>query len=563
MAPGDAVASDECSRPAPPNGAATLVPSFGVRLGCSLTGRLSHLARRFWRPHAWSARTSIRPRLPPYRAIHQRRLQTTAATPGVAGGEAQHFVSGADIPADWWTLFHSRALNALIEQALAHNADLKAAQAALLVAHENVLAQRGNYFPKVSAGASITREKDPSATLAPVPSNNSFLYTSDHASAQRLLHARRVRPQQTNGRIPAAQEQASRYQMIAADITLSTNVANAVFQKASLDDQIDATNELIGIDRQMLSLLQYQQSKGYAAGPTSLRSRPSSRSSRHRCRRSSSNATNRIISSPSLPAASPAQRRPEVHAREPQPAPGPAAQPSLLSGRAASRRASGRGQHAFGERSDRRRPANRLPNITLSANAGSNALAISQLFGPGTGFWNIGAALLAPIFDGGTLLHQQRAARAAYQQAAEQYRGTVLTAFQNVADTLSALEHDAEALKSTAAAADAAKTSLDLSRLHYKDGYASYLAVLNAEQAYQQQRLSLVQAEAARFSDTAALFQALGGGWWHQPELGERCNARLMRFSTRAVVAFTLALAACSSSPETTMERRRPLPTSA
>ena len=170
--------------------------------------------------------------------------------------------------------------------------------------------------------------------------------------------------------------------------------------------------------------------------------------------------------------------------------------------------------------------AARLPNITLSANAGSNALAIGQLFGPGTGFWNIGAGLLAPIFDGGTLLHQQRAARAAYQQSAEQYRGTVLTAFQNVADTLAALEHDAETLKATAKAADSAKASLDLSRLQYKDGYAAYLAVLNADQAYQQARLSLVQAEADRFTDTAALFQALGGGWWNRPELMSASNAR-------------------------------------
>jgi NodT family efflux transporter outer membrane factor (OMF) lipoprotein len=170
--------------------------------------------------------------------------------------------------------------------------------------------------------------------------------------------------------------------------------------------------------------------------------------------------------------------------------------------------------------------ADRLPNITLSANAGSNALAIGRIFGPGTGFWNIGAGLLAPIFDGGTLLHQERAARAAYQQSTEQYRSTVLTAFQNVADTLAALEHDAETLNATARAADAAKASLDLSRIQYKDGYAAYLANLNADQAYQQARLSLVQAEADRFTDTAALFQALGGGWWRRPELMSAANDR-------------------------------------
>ena len=170
--------------------------------------------------------------------------------------------------------------------------------------------------------------------------------------------------------------------------------------------------------------------------------------------------------------------------------------------------------------------ANRLPNITLTANAGSTALAIGQLFGPGTGFWNLGAGLLAPILDGGALLHQQRGARAAYQQSAEQYRGTVLTAFQNVGDTLVALDQDANALKATAAATDAAKSSLNLSRLRYRDGYAAYLAVLNADQAYQQARLSLVQAQASRFSDTAALFQALGGGWWHRTDLNRGASGR-------------------------------------
>ena len=162
--------------------------------------------------------------------------------------------------------------------------------------------------------------------------------------------------------------------------------------------------------------------------------------------------------------------------------------------------------------------ANRLPNISLTANAGSTALAINQLFKSGTGFWSLGADLAAPIFQGGTLLHQERAAKAAYVEAAEQYRSTVLTAFQNVADTLAALQHDAEGLQAAARAAEAAKITLDLSQRQYKDGYASYLSLLGAEQAYQQARIALVQAQASRYADTAALFQALGGGWWHQPD---------------------------------------------
>jgi NodT family efflux transporter outer membrane factor (OMF) lipoprotein len=159
--------------------------------------------------------------------------------------------------------------------------------------------------------------------------------------------------------------------------------------------------------------------------------------------------------------------------------------------------------------------ANRLPNFVLTANAGNSAAAINQLFSTGTGFWAIGATATAPLFDGGNLLHQERAAKAAYAQAAEQYRSTVLTAFQNVADTLVALEQDGAALKSAAAATGAAKVTLDLAQRQVKDGYASYLSLLSAEQAYQQARIALVQAQAIRFADTAALFQALGGGWWH------------------------------------------------
>jgi NodT family efflux transporter outer membrane factor (OMF) lipoprotein len=471
---------------------------------------------------------NFKPPAPPAVSTYAAQpAQATVATPGVVGGAAQRFVTAADIPADWWTLFHSREMNALIAEALAHNPDLKAAQAALLVAHENTLGQRGAYAPKVTAGASITREKDPSGTLAPVPSNNAFLYTL-------------ITPQLSVSYTPdvfgltkrtvesaAAQEQAARYQMIAVDITLSANVAAAVIQLASIQDQIDATNDLIGIDRQMLSLLQYQHSKGYAAGPDVAAQQaqleqleatlPPLLKQRDQQEHLIAVLTGRF------PSQLQAQRFTLAQLALPSdlplslPSALVAQRPDVLQAQANMHAASAQIGVAT---------ANRLPNITLSGNAGSNALAIGQVFGPGTGFWNIGAALLAPIFDGGTLLHQQRGARAAYQQSAEQYRSTVLTAFQNVADTLSALEHDAEALKSTAAATDSAKTSLDLSRLRYKDGYDGYLAVLTAEQTYQQQRLSLVQAQAARFADTAALFQALGGGWWHQPELMAGANGQ-------------------------------------
>lgn len=464
---------------------------------------------------------------PPVSRYSPTPLSTTVATTNVHGGGAQHLISGADIPADWWTLFHSKALNALIEQALANSPDLKAAEAALQVAHENVRSQRGAYLPQVTAGASVTRQKDPSATLAPVPANNASSYTL-------------ITPQLSLSYVPdvfglnkrtveaaAAQEQASRYQMIAVDITLTANVVQAAVQEASLEDQIATTNELIGINRQMLGLLEYQKSKGYVGG-TDIAAQQVQLAQLEASlppllkQRDQQNDLIAVLTG-HYPSQTPAQKF--TLASLTLPSNLPLSLPSLLVEQRPDVLQAEANMHAASAQVGVA-VANRLPNITLTANAGSNALALGQILGPGTGFWNIGTALLAPIFDGGTRLHQERGARAAYRQTAQQYRGTVLTAFQNVADTLAALKHDAETLKASAAAVDAAKASLDLSRLQYKDGYSGYLAVLNADQAYQQARLSLVQAEASRFTDTAALFQALGGGWWHRPELMVQAIAR-------------------------------------
>ena len=129
------------------------------------------------------------------------------------------------------------------------------------------------------------------------------------------------------------------------------------------------------------------------------------------------------------------------------------------------------------------------------------AVVLGRLFSDGNGIWDVGAGVTQPIIDAGTLGHRERAAQAAFTQTAEQYRSTVLTAFQNVADTLNALQQDA------------ASVTLDLARKQYQSGYASYLALLSAEQTYQQAVINLVQAQANRYADTAALFQALGGGW--------------------------------------------------
>lgn len=447
-------------------------------------------------------------------------LSTTASTPNVAGGEAQRFAKGSDIPGDWWTLFHSRPLNALIEQSLTHNPDLKAAQAALSVARENMLAGRGAYYPSVTAGFSASREQDPPGSLAPVPSNNAFLYnlftpqvSISYAPDVFGLTRRTVESLK-------AQEQAVRFQMIAAQITLSANVVAAAVQQASLQSQVDATHQLIAINTKMLQILRYQMAKGYAgrldvaAQESQLAQVTATLPALVKQLVQQRNAL--AVLAGRFPSQATAEKFDLASLQLPQELPVSlpselvAQRPDVLQAEANMHAASAQVGIAT---------ANRLPNIALTADAGSTALAIGQVFKSGTGFWNLGAAITAPIFQGGTLLHQERAAKAAYVEAAEQYRSTVLTAFQNVADTLTALEQDAEGLKAAAAAADAAKVTLDLSQRQWKDGYASYLSLLSAEQADQQARINLVQAQANRYADTAALFQALGGGWWHRADL--------------------------------------------
>jgi NodT family efflux transporter outer membrane factor (OMF) lipoprotein len=462
-----------------------------------------------------------KPKPPEVTAYSANPASATAATPHVAGGDAQKFIQDADIPGDWWTLFHSKPLNDLIEDSLRKNPDLQSAQAALTVAKENVLAQRGAYYPSVNGSFSASRQRQP-GTLAPVPSNNAVLYNlfTPQLSISYVLdvfglNRRTVESLQ-------AQADQTRFQLIATYTTLTSNLVVAVIQEAALQAQIDATRELVDVNAKMTEILKYQLAKGYAGG-LDLAAQES--------QLAQINATlppllkqldqqHDLIAvlAGRFPAEAPADRFDLATLQ--LPADLPLSLPSTLVAQRPDVQQAEANMHAASALIGVAK-ANRLPNIELTANAGNTALAIDQVFNTGTSFWSIGANLTAPIFEGGQLMHQQRAAEAAYTQAAEQYRSTVLTAFQNVADTLAALAHDAEGLKAAAAAADAARLTLDLSQQQARVGYANTLALLNAEQAYQQAQINLVQAQANRFADTAALFQALGGGWWHRPELAQ------------------------------------------
>jgi NodT family efflux transporter outer membrane factor (OMF) lipoprotein len=440
----------------------------------------------------------------------------TVATPGNIAGAAQRFQMDASIPADWWRLFHSESLDALVAAALEHNADLAAAQAALRVAYQNRLAQRGAFLPAVAAGMAASRQLTPSQ-LSPVPFATIFqfnLFTPQVAiSYEPDLFGLNRRTYESL----EAQEQSARFQMIAAWTTLSTNVVVTAVEAASLRGQVQAAAKLIELEKRSLAILRLRLRRGDASGldvaaqqsqlaqvQTTL---PALEKQLRQTEHALAALTGRFPDEAPVATLSLA----DLHLPQDLPLSLPSAlvaqRPDVRQARANLHAASA----AIGIAA-----AQRLPNIQLTADAGSSAFAISQVFTSGTGFWGIAASLTAPIFQGGQLLHQERAAKAAYVEAAQQYRGAVLTAFQNVADTLVALQEDAQALQAAAAAARAARRALELSQLQLQHGYIGVFELLAAEQAYQQAQMALAASEADRFADTAALYQALGGGWWQK-----------------------------------------------
>lgn len=447
------------------------------------------------------------------------KLADTAAT-DVAGGGAQHFNSGEDIPGEWWSLFHSPALDALVKEALAHNPDLTAAQASLREAHENTLATEGNFFPTIGAEYTHTREKFSGAAFGQ-PNNHGFLslntgevtvgYAPDVFGGTR----RQVEASQ-------AAETYQRFQLEAAYLTLTSNVVAAAVQEASLRAQIAATQDIVKAESDQLDLLNHQFQLGAVARSAVLQQ--------------TATLAQEKATLPPLQKQL-AQQRDRIAAlagRFPNHPPDetfdlatltlPQALPVSLPSRLVEQRPDVRAAEATLHQASAEigvATANMLPQFNLTGDIGTEATTIGSMFAAGTGIWSIAAGVTQPLFHGGTLLHEKRAAEAAYDAAAAQYRSTVLSSFQNVADTLRALQSDADALQADTAAERSANESLSLARDQYRLGAVSLIELLNAETTYEQARIALVQAQAARYADTAALFEALGGGWWHRSDVAQ------------------------------------------
>jgi len=442
----------------------------------------------------------------------------TASAPVTDGGAAQTFDPGADIPGQWWELYQSRELNGLIAQALKANPDLDAAQASLRQANELTYAQRGTLFPTISGNGQAINEKATGATQGDPSLVQVFgvttgalniSYTPDLWGGSR----RSVEAQ-------AAQAEYQRYQLEATYLTLTSNVVVAAVNLASLRGQIAATEAILKILNDGLRVVQAQFDLGGAARSDVLSQQASLASTQATLpplQKQLAQQRNQLMTYLGLPPTDDAGQGlllSNLHLPEELPLSLPSQlveqRPDVRSYEAQLHTASANIGVA---------EANQFPQFQITGQLGAASAGFGTLFLPASGVWSIGSSVAQTLFDGGQLEHKKLAAVAAYDKAAAQYRSNVLSAFQDVANALRALQADADLLQAAVTAEQIAGQSLALSQQQYQLGAVNYLTLLNAQQQYQNALLSRVKAQAARYSDTAALFQALGGGWWNRTDV--------------------------------------------
>jgi NodT family efflux transporter outer membrane factor (OMF) lipoprotein len=431
-----------------------------------------------------------------------------------AAGKSQEFTVGADIPAEWWKLFHSEALNKLIVQGIANNPTLAAAQSTLREAQETLNAQIGsNLFPKVTASLGGERQLF-NASLFGTPGTDLFNLYNATVNVTYTIDIWGAARRQVES--VTAQAEYEAFELEAAYLTLTSNIVTTAVTIASLRAQIDATNNIIKAEANSLRITKVQFKYGGVPGLSVLSQQSQLSLTQATLGPLEQSLAQAQHSMSVLIGALPSEDQiPKFDLNKiTLPADLPLSLPSLLVRQRPDVRASEALLHSACAQVGVA-TANLLPQFTLSGAYGWQALVPSALFSKTTNTWNWGGTLLQPIFEGGALLATRRAEIAAYNVAASQYKQTVLTAFQNVADSLRALQHDAQTLRDYRASEIAALKAWKITQLQYNEGGVSYLSLITAENQYQQSIISRVQAQAARYSDTAALFQALGGGWWN------------------------------------------------
>jgi NodT family efflux transporter outer membrane factor (OMF) lipoprotein len=456
----------------------------------------------------------VQPSAPDVSGYTAGRLASTGSA-GVAGGAAQRFVSSADVSGVWWRTLRSKQIDAFVKEALDNHPDLAAAQAALRQAREVAAADTSALFPSVTGSASVSRERLSLAQFGETgPAVLFTLYgTSVPVSFTPDLFGGKARGIEAD----LASADYQRFQLEATYLTLTSNVVTTAINDASYAAQIRVTQEQIDGQRQLVSLLEQKFALGAVSDADILLQK--------------AQLAQTLAMLPPLQKAR-AQNRNQLMAylgRLPSQDKGESVQlgalqlprdlpvtvPSLLVRQRPDIRAAESQMHQASANVGVA-TANMLPNLPLSASVGGQSLALASLFGPQTTVWSMAASVAGPIFDAGSLFHTKESKVAALEQASWKYRSTVMTAFQNVADSLRAIQFDAALLRAQVEAEKAAADSLKILQAQFKAGSTTLLTVVNAEQTLLTARTNRVKAQAMRYADTVALYQSLGGGWWNR-----------------------------------------------
>jgi NodT family efflux transporter outer membrane factor (OMF) lipoprotein len=439
----------------------------------------------------------------------------TATMP--ADGKAQHFDQGALIVSDWWRLFNAPALDAVVKESLANNQSLQAAQASLRQSQDILRAGFGVFYPQVNAGAEASRQKtSPAVTGGKTPSSIFNLFTLSASVSYALdVFGGERRAVESLG----AQMDLQHALVQAAYITLTGNVVNAMIARAAYQEQIMATEQLIDLQREQIKLTEAQAQAGIVpyANLLSLQSQLAAVEATLPPLRQRISQTEHLLAT--LAGRIPSEWAPQQVAFTDLMLPGalPITLPSELVRQRPDILAAEAQLHSASAEIGVATAA-MYPSFTLNGAYAVGSTASGNIFKSNSIFWNLGANVSAPLFRGGTLWYGRQAAIDAYQLSAANYRQTVLSAFAQVADTLRALEHDAELVHAQSRAISSAEEAQRLIRANYRAGTANYVQVLIADGQYHQAKIGYLQALAQRYQDTAALFVALGGGWWNAEE---------------------------------------------
>ncbi|MGU3538947.1 efflux transporter outer membrane subunit [Methylobacterium sp. A54F] len=467
--------------------------------------------------------------LPPADPPVSRYTREPLANPSAAdnvrtvhGGSAdQSFVSGADIPGQWWTLFRSKALNRLVAEALANNPNLEAAQASLRIARQNVEAQRGTLFPTVTAVPQIAEQKAPGLSLqSPLLDQTNYFYSLYTPQVTVAYNPDVFGGNRRQIESLEAQAENQRFQLEASYLSLTANVVAAAIQEAALRAQIDATKRVIQAQTELLQLYNKQLALGQISGSDVVQQQAALSLSQQLLPPLEKQLAQQRNLLTALAGRLPSEEVAETFTLASLRL--PTKLPVSLPSRLVQQRPDVKAAEALVQQASAGvgvAVANRLPQFAITATGGASAVRLAQLANPGAGFFTIIGAVTQPIFDAGTLYRRQRAAEEGLTQAQAQYRAVVITAFQNVADALRALQSDARAVAAAAAAEKATGESLELIRKQYTAGAVNGTQVLIAQQGYLSALVTSAGARATQYADTAALFTALGGGWWNRVDV--------------------------------------------